>query len=129
VLFITVPTITSINPFERGTSFLSISWTVNNPLELQSNGTIFTLSRSNSNEEFISGLITSGSAHQCFSDLQPDTLYTVEIVAVYACDNATMSGVFRTEPGSVNNVSLPDECLEYRPSCMFWYKLLFYLHI
>ena len=120
MLYITVPEITSIDPLQQGSSFLNISWTVNNPLELESNGTIFTVTTGNSGEVFTSDVLASGSTHQCFSGLQPDTLYTIKIITVYACENTTISRPISTAVGSVDNVFPPDECLEYvhKPSML-----------
>ncbi|XP_065883664.1 neural cell adhesion molecule 1-like isoform X2 [Dysidea avara] len=115
--FCKVPSITSVDPIVEGSTFLNISWTVNNPLRLEANGTIFTVKKTtgNSREMFTSDLVPSGSSHQCFSDLQPDTLYTIEIVAVYACDNTSFTRDVRTAVGLVNDVSSTDGCLVYRP--------------
>ena len=101
----------------EGSTFLNISWTVNNPLRLEANGTIFTVKETtgNSREVFTSDLVPSGSSHQCFSDLQPDTFYTIVITAVYACDNTSFTKDVRTAVGSVNDVSSTDGCLVYRP--------------
>ena len=117
MLYIAVPEITNIYPVQQGSSFLNISWTVDNPLGLESNGTRFTVMETtgNSEEVFTSNLVASGSNHQCFSGLQSDTLYTISIVIVYACENTMLSEVISTAVGSVDDVIPPDECLEYLP--------------
>ena len=117
VWHVTAPSITSVQPLIQGASFLNISWTVDNPrLGLQLNGTVFVVEETgNSQEVFTSELVAAGNGHQCISDLQPGTLYTLKIVAVYACENTSYTTDFRTAPGAVDNVVPPDGCLVYRP--------------
>ena len=97
---------------------MNITWTVSNPLGIESDGFYFTVKdeTANSNREFTSGVMTTRRSHQCINNLQPDTIYTVEVFVKYSCNNVTMSVTFRTQTGSTtDDESFVNGCLQYSP--------------
>ncbi|XP_065920047.1 immunoglobulin superfamily DCC subclass member 4-like [Dysidea avara] len=115
--FCKVPSIESIISAPHST-FVNITWTVSNPLGIESDGFYFTVKdeTANSNREFTSGVMTTRRSHQCINNLQPDTIYTVEVFVKYSCNNVTMSVTFRTQTGSTtDDESFVNGCLQYSP--------------
>lgn len=105
---------------------MNITWTVSNPLEIESDGFYVTVKdrTSNSNRKFTSDLMMTRNTHQCISNLQPSTFYTVEVVVQYSCNNVTRSAPFFTQDGLVADGLPVNGCLEYRPGASMCFNMI-----
>ena len=65
---------------------------------------------------FTTPQISNGVPSQCISDLEPDTYYSLTVLAVFNCYNVSETVDFTTLGAGSSESSVPaQQCIKYRP--------------
>ena len=91
---------------------VSISWNITS--RFPSNGIYLNITEKPNNNVFVTERIPADRSSQCIDNLNPDTRYSITILATFNCENVTDPEDFVTFSAGSSVSSSMQDCIEYQ---------------